>query len=69
VVKHTFNSPENRPVIADTFAIQKIENIAGPRPTMVSSLKIDRIDRLSGPRPVASNQIDEVGEVLMGYLD
>ncbi|KKI99382.1 hypothetical protein PROH_15445 [Prochlorothrix hollandica PCC 9006 = CALU 1027] len=68
-VVSTYRSPEQRPITLDTFKIARIENICGPRPVMVSDLHIDRTETAFGVRPVASNQIDDIPLVLMGYLD
>ena len=60
---------ENRPVIANDFAIIRTQNDAGLRPISNNLLPTVRIERDFGARPVGPNTVDPSPSELMGYLD
>lgn len=67
-IVNTYSSVgSNRPIAKGTVEFNSSLAISGNRPIAVSTLKISEI-HIMGNRPVASNDIDDVAN-LMGYLD
>lgn len=67
-IVHTYSSVgSDRPVGKGTVKFNQSLAISGNRPIAVSTLKVSDT-YIMGNRPVASNEIDDVAN-LMGYLD